>query len=123
MRNCLTAQFRESRNALIVTDECSYKRRRRLHSYCHPRQFILPFVQKPESGYCRVQGARRVSAVSSPPKERNPSELLSFSRLLPSTDLRPNSITSTPLCQRLHTARQPFRYCIATGTTRDAQTT
>lgn len=83
----------------------------RLHSYCRPAQFILPFDSKPRSGHCRAQRTRRVSAVNSPPTETIPSGILSESRLLPATDRRRKLAAGTPLCEHLHCARQPFRRC------------
>lgn len=89
-----------------------------LHSFCHHFQCILPVVEKPKSGHRRAQGARRVSAVKSLPKEKRSSERLSFDRLLPVTDLQPFPVADTRHYQLSHIARQSFRCCTAPGTTR-----
>lgn len=76
-----------------------------------PRQSILPFIPKPENGYRRVPGTRRVSAVNAPPKERNSSESLSSSRLLPLTDRRLKISRRYATSTASSHARQPFRRC------------
>src|SRR5262245_27185913 len=83
----------------------------RLHSICHPAQFILPLDSKPQSGHCRVKNTRRVSAINSPPTETIPPGLLPQSPSLPTTHRRPHPAAGTPLCKHLHSARQPFRRC------------
>jgi hypothetical protein len=111
------AQLRKSRNAWIESDAAHHFRRRRLHSYCHRRQCILPFNRKPESGARRAQETRRASAVSSPPKKKRSSErhfvgrCASFHRLpgenarqhaaLPALTYCPSVLSSSP-CARHH---------------------
>ena len=61
------------------------------------RSIHIATRQKTFSGHRRVQGTRRVSAVNSPPKERNSPESLSFGRSLPITDRWPSLATGTLL--------------------------
>src|SRR5262245_26095348 len=93
---------------------------------------MLPVAFRTSRGGRRVQYTRRLSAVTWPPAERNPSELLSASRLPLSTDgqtenrLAARCLSSSSIlpvspfvveqCARHHPlARQRSSYCLATA--------